>query len=776
MNFYRYFQSNEDYFWRWEENSEVIAIPGGSTIAYRDFLLQILQNLAEQGIPPFGSLLLAIAATNSTSKRSILHIKTIAEDLIKKTEAKNKERLNNTLTEAISFLNILESLPQQYKEGKLRSYLFQTVFASCHNILSTSNSKNVLRTYNSKTYENEKLTANIKANLDLFHKDFSTISLLLKKFPDGGAIINAIASIPEINEKVDLPQEPSSPDAFQKDFVQALIDNSKTYHVGILIKRIWTGLKIPYHHSLPSELPLGGISDIANKGDFDKLLISEFANDDLILLSRLANNEALYLRREMPPVTDTTQRIILIDVSLKNWGTPKILAYAILLAIAKHPKTDINCLAYAIGNSFTPIVFSEIEEVINSFAIMDTCLHPTTGLEAFFKINSNPKVLEIFLITSAETARLPEMQKALSNYNVFFKYFIITSSNGNIELFKNQQKSKKLLQSITINLKEAWAFEPKTKASQKASSDCPILFPRQNFIKILNTSDDQFFVITKDKKLFRILNNDLNTNKKGLEEILSNLIMGEFDIGIIDNGHTVLFCCCLNSKELVFTNLNTKEILKHSFDDNKHFPSFFFYNGDFHCVDRNNHWKLKYNDPIEINKSKIIPDYENAKNKRKEELLNLARLYRHNNTPLKNINNIYINQVNNLVINNLHELIKLQNGIIKIQRTDFLESKLTAKLISKEEFVFSDGSSVKINRSGMMMLISSNPDIPCIYIPTSLDCSLGIGTNEQFAGHEFYYNENSGLIKTSTENLWKNTVEQFISNVLTNATTPKTIS
>ena len=42
----------------------------------------------------------------------------------------------------------------------------------------------------------------------------------------------------------------------------------------------------------PDELPLGGVSDITNRGDWDKLLLSELAHDDLTLTARLANNVA----------------------------------------------------------------------------------------------------------------------------------------------------------------------------------------------------------------------------------------------------------------------------------------------------------------------------------------------------------------------------------------------------------------------------------------------------------------------------------------------------
>jgi len=42
MDFYTYFKSYEDYFWQWEDSTEVIAIPEGSTIAYKQLVIDIL--------------------------------------------------------------------------------------------------------------------------------------------------------------------------------------------------------------------------------------------------------------------------------------------------------------------------------------------------------------------------------------------------------------------------------------------------------------------------------------------------------------------------------------------------------------------------------------------------------------------------------------------------------------------------------------------------------------------------------------------------------------
>ena len=105
-----YYQSYQDYFWSWEDTSEVVVtIPGESTIAYRQFLFQIIDRIAPQGLPPFGSLLLALIATNQNGAQSIDFVKQI---LTKKITASDDAKM---LEEAIVFLKMLCTLPAEYK-------------------------------------------------------------------------------------------------------------------------------------------------------------------------------------------------------------------------------------------------------------------------------------------------------------------------------------------------------------------------------------------------------------------------------------------------------------------------------------------------------------------------------------------------------------------------------------------------------------------------------------------------------------------------------------
>ncbi|PTY04067.1 hypothetical protein DB346_04550 [Verrucomicrobia bacterium LW23] len=77
---------------------------------------------------------------------------------------------------------------------------------------------------------------------------------------------------------------------------------------------------------------VGGISDIANKGQLHRLLLSELANDDLVLSVRLAMNEALFLCPDPPALSPPHAMAVLLDSGIRMWGVPRVFAVAVALA------------------------------------------------------------------------------------------------------------------------------------------------------------------------------------------------------------------------------------------------------------------------------------------------------------------------------------------------------------------------------------------------------------------------------------------------------------
>ncbi len=787
MDFQDYFQSYKDYFWQWEDNMDVIAIPNGSTIAYRELVMDIIEKLSAQGLPPFGALLLAIIATNPDAESSLNAVSSTISKFTSDYSSKNKVSL---FTDTIGLLNgttgflklLFSQIPEKYKKGKNRILLLQTLFQDCHNIVSKDKSGKILNLY--RKQGERKLHGQVENQKEfdpsVFYRDFRTVQLLLSKFDFGDidTIIKKISDLPEIEEDTIQIEEKTIPQSTKKDWVQELIENEDSFYVGSLIRQIWAGLTIPLHNAFPSQQPIGGVADLTNKGDFDRLLLSEFANEDLIFLSRLANNEALYINREIPPVSDNLQRIILIDASLKNWGTPKIIAFALLLAIAKHPKTDIHCAAFVIGQCYTPILFENIGEIIDSLQILDTNLHAGEGLALFFKEYTTQTQQEIFLISSKDSLHAPAMQKAVNEHYASINYWIQTDAEGNIDIYKKQHNSKKHLQHLLLPLKKLWKREKnlpqKQDTEQTDIQHYPILFPTSsNPKKTLITNEDEIFQITKEGNLMRLYEKSI---KKGWELMYQHLpfVVGEFQIGCKRNSDYELLMFQHQNKELTILNITqgTKSCVTLNEWLHQTTNPFLFHSDTFfyHKNRDYNLFRLSNSENGEI-KVELVEDKQTGQNKSiiekgklKEETLKeqINKLPIPHNI-LKNVNYVFINENFELVFNT-HKLMINQNGIIKLEQAKHLARRLEAiPNESKSEFIFPDGSSVFINRSGMLVLKEQEN---MIFIPSVLDASLGVGSEKYFAGNEYYYRDNQRLKIIKSTEFWEKYIKSFIDNLV----------
>lgn len=743
MNPADYIQSYDNYFWQWEQeqDDDVLCIPHDNTIAYKDFIRDIIEKLSSQGLPPFGSLLLIVIATNPHGSTSLDTVYSIVSSALKTTD-------DITLSKAISFLKLVSEVPNQYKTGNKRILLLQAIFERCHNIMSIQDSKSIASYHKNLVASNAKIKAPIAFDKHIFDTDFRTISLLSNKFLSVDDIIEKIAGLPGLQQyEIDLEDSPASDEPATRDFVDELVNNQKTFAIGSLIRWLWGGLNIPVHSSLPSQQPLGGISDLTNKGDYDKLLVSEFAYDDIVFLSRLANNEALYIHREVPPTQNDLQRIILIDATLKNWGTPKIVAFAIMLAIANHPKTDIPCSVFVLGAThYFPISIESIHTIIEALQIVEESLHSAHSLKIFLNEHIKDKNKEVLFITEASTLKYAAVQKVMDDYRQSFHYLFLTDAEGNIDIYKKQHSGKKHIQHLKLSLNEIWKKElDKPNTINRDDShivDWPILLrDAGNSKKVLITSNDEVFKITAERSVLRLYEKSSSRATKGWDLIYQNLpFKTEFcEIGMNDEGHPILLLFETSSRQIVLINLSTGESKSVEFNQWKSTPSPHFIFNSGHFLHRNSKglWRIDLSGSIHQS-----GDVEQRKwDARAAQLDELSKKYAYAPGVLKNITNVRVNNNDQLVLNNQVLTLTNQSNLKWVfSRNIELKSKNEATKIGENKFQFNDGSIVEINRIGMIILKSQN-NTPDIYIPTSIDTSLGVATCEEFAGNHYYYKE-----------------------------------
>ncbi|WP_027380078.1 hypothetical protein [Chryseobacterium daeguense] len=792
MDIITYFQSYQSYFWEWTTDEDVpdstgynennlISIPNLGALAYRPYIIEILKELKNQGFPPFGSLLLVLYALQD----GYLNLDGIFYYLNRQKDSSFGKHLKNDIDLAISFLENVSHLGRSLKKGQNKIILLQTIFKDCHNVISAVSSNLILKRFEMNPHIIAECAEKKELSYAAVNADIKTLALLHNKFPTTQSIIEAMkgfGNIPELDDEV---VEEETTVETGNDFIQELIEEPKTFQIGSLIKRIWSGLKIPMRHLSPGEQPIGGISDMTNKGEFHRMLLSEFANEDDVFMNRVANNEALYIQREIPPEENIFERVILIDTSLKNWGTPKVLAFASAIAVIKHPKAHSECKVFALGQTNIPISLDKVNKVIDNLNQVSPVLEVSHSLEKFFNEEHTEKDLEVFFITHQENLTNQNLQKAIHENRDRLKFLVTTSSQGELNFYKHHKGTRKHIQKIVLPLQELWANPPERRQRRENNNsgsgkradvplNYPILFPAPVNKIATFLYEGEFYILSSKKQLLRTYLSDNYYNKHyydyykihhGCEVLIEDISVkpkGQFALARNKQQEFIL-CQYQPDKKLISKlNLNTKEyselnltghIIHH---DSKliYFNKYFYLLSDEEMVPL---ISMEGNISLEY----ILNDDLIYKNKAKVE----SEIKKLSNSGIKILNNfskIGINKEKNLVVSN-SELNKSYDNSITFYRNRH-QIRIFAEQ-NKNRFTFSDGSEIITDSRGMLTFKSSNKNIPEFYIPSTDYGFLALATNTEFGGSEYYLPQNTLLKVKTMEEMYAEYLERFIEQI-----------
>ncbi len=454
-----YFKPPANYFWRWAENGKVAEGQHMGTICYRDDLVQILRALAPYGLPPLGSVLLVIAACHEGSYgigATQSNITKFLESL--KIELKDIPRglLEEFNQVALKLINTVRNLPVDLRSGNARIHLINTLFEKTARPVVGNKALEVIDEFTAHVLDAELLSKNkpYLVTIDFIEKEFVAISSATYYYTDTETLAQ------KLKTSVFAPPEPVKiavpvPENLDAPLMVQLEADVQTAGIARLTQSIVAALNIPMHSRNAGDQPIGGISDITNRGNFDKLLISELANDDLTLTARLVNNEALYLRREVPPVNMHRQRNILIDSTIRLWGKPRI--YGISAALACTLNTQhlqaVNCYILT-GAGFLSQNFATKAGVLRGMETLSADLHCIPALLKFITEHESIEGTENILVTSE--ASLQNAQY-LANYQYIqqgLKFLVSVNRDGHLNFYEFVNGHRKLLSTAHLDLNE----------------------------------------------------------------------------------------------------------------------------------------------------------------------------------------------------------------------------------------------------------------------------------------------------------------------------------
>jgi hypothetical protein len=528
-----YFRASENYFWRWADNGEVLEFSNGKTIGYRDDIMFIMDSLEYPGEVPFGTIVLLQGICNNSYPD-------LQKLLLQQLQLSwSQEGVRKMGSSVLSFLKIVDSLPAEYRIGLKRVALFQAILekpmAMTLGDLKAMSAEFKSGQLDEKIFENLKEIREGRLESDLlpFVRAFS-------QFPDRETLeLKLRTGLTKLPEKADLPVPEPQPEA--GDLLEQLSADVKTVGLSRLAKKIMAALNIPMHLSGSSDQSVGGVSDISNRGHYDKLLLSELAQDDLLLTARLANNEALFLQREQLPADANHQWHVMLDTTLKMWGLPRVFGLAAALAFSESKKQD-TLRAWALGGSqATAVDLATKPGVIDILEKLDPALNCGRQLH---KIVNDPKILKgkFILITSSHYREDAGFYADFLEIKDRLDYLVVVNRDGYIELIETRGNKHKIVNHAAIDLDETLFAKRKLpqKQYQKAGLPAmlalpqyPLLFPASKIrVKNNNTGrqkDDHAAVITQDQRLLY-----WHDKEHGAIELVDHIDTGEYCWGDSD--------------------------------------------------------------------------------------------------------------------------------------------------------------------------------------------------------------------------------------------------
>lgn len=457
-----YLSPTHETFWHWKDNGEVVAWKDGKTIAFRAEIHQILRRLAPRGLPRFGAVILLLAATRDSWQEAATE-PGILSAILSNGDSYDLVR-SEVLADVLGGLDKVSMLETDLRtDPDAKEVMVELVFEGLQERGSLETANQVVDILGQGLGEEVLFRQDGRQTLDTGARE---LQQELKNLQQGIHRVQADVLKSRIETGLDNIPGPIDLDLTLAERVRTLLaairNDDELCGLANLAFELMAAVTLPRKVSAPDEMPMGGISDISNRGPLDRLLLSELAHDDLTLAVRVAVNEALYLRREPPPKTPSQQRAILLEAGLRSWGVPRVFATAVALALAASVDKNNDVVAYrAKGCNAEPVDLTTRTGLLSHLEALEPELHPGSALTAFKnQMLSVENASEPVLVTTEDVLADTEFQLAMTKDQISPILIATVTREGRFRLLERTVRGTRLLREANLELDELFT-DPK---------------------------------------------------------------------------------------------------------------------------------------------------------------------------------------------------------------------------------------------------------------------------------------------------------------------------
>lgn len=473
-----YLLPTKDTFWEWADRGEAIVAKGGSnTIVFREELCEILRQLASRGLPRLDMVVLLLAATRANWIESGNRIRLACVQM-------PFENLSELIVMACRQLDQVHKMPYELRVStEAKTVLAEMVFQEDRNRTSPEEAEAVVQLLGDSI---EEIVDSRHRNLVFALYQPGLLSSVLRRLVHGLDGFSEEKLRLRLETGIDaLPSEADvelPPREKVTRLLNSIEDKGELGEVARLSRKLVAAVALPSSPTESNELPVGGVSDITNRGSLDRLLISELAHDDLTLAVRVATNEALFLRRESPPNHPVRHRTILLDTGIRTWGVPRVYATSVALALISTMDANAELSTFSsAGDSVNPVDLTTRQGLINHLETLGADIHPGPSLPAWQSLlGKGQDASAMVLITTTDTYADESFLRALTTSPFSHLFVALVSRDGQFQLIERTIRGAKLIRRAQLDLDEIFKQEktavPKLLDKSKSRDLPAILF------------------------------------------------------------------------------------------------------------------------------------------------------------------------------------------------------------------------------------------------------------------------------------------------------------
>lgn len=472
-----YFTPSHETFWKWSADQQAVEWRGGQTIAFRFELQTLMEQLIDEGLPPFENVLLTVAACRNRSATALHEL----PNMLSFHDYPMRYSMVETVGKVVERLEGLARLPEELRtsiDGR------RAILA----LIAENGPSRRKADFSRDCIEWLAQGYNIVPGAQSFIKTTNDWITELRGLHDGLAAINEVAVRLRLQTGIEilpgpvvplaLPSPPPEPEPVPLSVRELLRElEQHEEHAGLvrLTQRLLSVVSLPRPVSSPDDQPLGGVSDITNRGPFDRLLLSELAQDSDVLMTRVALNEAMYIRREIPPAFPPRDRLVLVDAGIRMWGLPRLYATAAALALAVMQDDAAQTRLFRpISNGLLPIDLTSRDDLIDHLGSLELSVHPGEALSDLVT-EADGLPTDFVIVTGEDVLSDPEFRQALSCHSLSNLYVIAVTREGDYRLLQRTRQGERVLKLAKLDLNQILAAPVKARPKLRDESIDPHL-------------------------------------------------------------------------------------------------------------------------------------------------------------------------------------------------------------------------------------------------------------------------------------------------------------